>query len=107
MRAGDLRERVVIQEAVESPDGGGGAALTWRDIATVWAEIIPLSGREQIEAGGLVGVSAYRVNIRRRVDVTSAHRLVWGETTLVIKSPPTADVRRRMSTFLCEAGVVS
>lgn len=35
MTAGQLRERVTIQQAVETPDGGGGSSIDWQDVATV------------------------------------------------------------------------
>ena len=34
---GKLRHRVTLQSEGETPDGGGGYALAWSAVATVWA----------------------------------------------------------------------
>lgn len=101
MRAGRLKERVTIQRAVETPDAGGGAAISWQDMAKVWASVEPLSGRDQVEGGGLVGVASYRVRMRRREGITSADRLVWRGVVLDIASPPLMDAKREMTQLLC------
>jgi SPP1 family predicted phage head-tail adaptor len=46
MRSGALRHRVLLQSRVETQDATGDPVVTWSDVATVWAEILPLSGRE-------------------------------------------------------------
>ena len=50
MRAGELRHRVTIQEQ----DGAGAAwngSQTWSTYKTVWAKIVPVRGRESLDAG--------------------------------------------------------
>ncbi len=47
MEAGRLRQRVQIQQKVVTRDSFGGEAITWSTLATVWARVSPMSGREQ------------------------------------------------------------
>lgn len=58
MQAGKLRHRVTIQEPVmvQNPETGA-VNKTWQDIATVWAEVSPLSAREFIAAQASQGKS--------------------------------------------------
>lgn len=77
MRAGQLRERVTIQQQATVADSQGGRAVTWGALATVWARVEPLSAREQLQAQSLGSRVAYRVTLRQRGDVTPAMRLSW------------------------------
>lgn len=75
---GILRTRLVIEAPVETPDGSGGVARSFSDVAAVWAEVVPLSARERMQAGA-TGVSVtHRIRIRHRDDVTTRHRLRHG-----------------------------
>jgi SPP1 family predicted phage head-tail adaptor len=55
----------------------GQAALTWTDVATVWAEKVPMSAREIVAAQGTVAERTTKFRIRFRSDVTERWRLVW------------------------------
>ena len=46
MRIGELRKQVTVQAEGQTPDGAGGYTLAWTNVATVWAEIKPVTGRE-------------------------------------------------------------
>ncbi|MFC7048904.1 phage head closure protein [Emcibacter nanhaiensis] len=45
-----LRHRVTFQTEEQAPDGSGGLASTWRDVATVWAAFTPVSASEVTES---------------------------------------------------------
>lgn len=52
MKAGSLRDRILIERPVAAPDAIGGAAKTWAEVATVNAAIYPGAvGREATGAG--------------------------------------------------------
>ncbi len=74
---GRLRHRLVLEAPAESPDGSGGADVTWNAVATVWAEIAPLSGRETLKAETVTAEATHRIAIRRRA-VSPAMRFVGG-----------------------------
>lgn len=50
MRASTLRHRVTIQQRSTSTDALGQPTTEWTDVATVWAAVSPLSGRELLAA---------------------------------------------------------
>lgn len=71
MQAGKLRHRVTLQEPVKEQNPTTGAVInTWRDVATIWAEVYPLSAREFIAAQASQGEITTRITIRYRAGVT-------------------------------------
>lgn len=47
MQAGALRHRITLQAAVDTQDGTTGEPVrSWSTIATVWASVLPMKGRE-------------------------------------------------------------
>ena len=77
MRAGPLRHRVVLQTYTETQDAFGGMTPTWSTLATVWAAVEWLMGREYLEAKQLEGELAVRIRIRNRTGVTERTRVTW------------------------------
>lgn len=80
--AGTLRHKVTIQQLVdiadssgEVQDSNGDPVQEWVDVATVWAAIEPVSGREFIAAQAEQSKVVARVVIRYRNDIDSAMRL--------------------------------
>jgi SPP1 family predicted phage head-tail adaptor len=70
MTIGTLRQKVSLQSEAQTPDGAGGYTLAWTTLATVWANIIPISGNEVYAAGHLEGHATHKVTIRWRSDIT-------------------------------------
>jgi len=68
MRAGPLRERVIIQVKTETSDGMGGMTITWpeKDWTEVWASVIPLRGTELVESMKLEGKVTHVITMRYR-----------------------------------------
>lgn len=76
LEAGKLRHRVVIQSPVATQDQDTGEALiTWSDIATVWAEIAPISAREFVASDREDSKITTRITIRYRDDIDASMRL--------------------------------
>lgn len=84
MRAGDLRHRVTLQRVATTKDALGGDVQTWSTLATVWAAVKPLSGREAFEAQRVTSTASLFLSIRYREDVTPAMRAVWHGRTFEI-----------------------
>jgi SPP1 family predicted phage head-tail adaptor len=99
---GTMRHRVVIEESVSAPDGGGGAIVTWTPVAEVWAAITPRAGRETAEADGLMGRVTHAITIRHRGDVTPRQRFRKGDRIFDITSVIDADEAHRFLTCLVE-----
>ena len=66
--AGELDQRVTFRREVPVPDEMGGHAHTWVDVATVWALIRPLSGREREHSQKLNAEAGYLIVIRNRTE---------------------------------------
>lgn len=76
IRAGKLRHRIVIQEPVETQDQTNGAVnVLWQDLATVWAEIAPLSARDLIAAQAEASKVTTRITIRYNNYINSKMRI--------------------------------
>lgn len=108
--AGDLIEKVEVQEESRTSNGQGGYTTVWTKLSArgdARAQIIGLSGDEAISAGVQRSVQQWRVVIRRRADVSTKNRLIWGALTLDIKSamPLPADPRA-FTLLICESGAV-
>jgi SPP1 family predicted phage head-tail adaptor len=75
---GALRERLVLEQPVETPDAAGGVTRSYASVTTLWAALIPVSARDQVVADSLGANITHRIVIRSRVDVTTRHRLRKG-----------------------------
>jgi SPP1 family predicted phage head-tail adaptor len=75
-RLGALRHRVTIEAPTRTADEGGGAAIAWQAVASVWAEIQPKSGREVFESDQLGGRVTHDVRLRFRDGVTAKMRII-------------------------------
>lgn len=76
--AGALRHRLVLEEAVRTPDGGGGVTVAWSPVAMLWAGIESGSGSEGYAADGLRGEASHRITVRRRGGIMPAMRFRLG-----------------------------
>lgn len=75
VKAGKLRHRIKFQRQVESQDSTSGAVIVdWVDVATVWAEIAPLSGKEFIASQTEFSQITTRMTIRYRVNIVAKMR---------------------------------
>ncbi len=101
MRAGRLRHRVQIQRATETRASDGGTVQTWRAIGTVWADVRPLTGREQELAGRTASVVSHRVEVRYRDGVDTRCRVVWGDRTFGVVAARNEDERGRALVMDC------
>jgi SPP1 family predicted phage head-tail adaptor len=105
----DLKDRVTIQRPIRVANGQGGYATDWADIegvASVSAKLVGLSGAETLNSTVLRSVSRWRVIIRRRAAVTTAHRLMWdGLAMNIVSALPHPDSPRRFTVLICETGL--
>ncbi len=106
MTIGTLRKRVVLQEEQRTPDGAGGYALSWASVATVWAEITPVSGHEVVASAGIEGHATHKVRMRWRDDLSlhSGMRLLHGSRTFNIRYVLNVHEANRWALILAEEG---
>lgn len=87
MRAGQLRQRVTIQEKIAEQDGFGEEIITYSDWATVWARVEPVDATELNDQQRAAANATHRVTIRYRRDLVPTMRLAWadGDVTRVME----------------------
>ena len=81
LRAGDLRESVVIESPVEQTNDFGETNLTWATFAKRRAAVRGLRTDELMSAQGPYTVATHEVEFRYVPGLTAAMRLVWNSRT--------------------------
>lgn len=105
IRAGELDRRVVLQQRSSSKDTYGQQVMTWTDVATLWANIRPLSGREMLTAGAINSELSHVVTIRYRSGVTPAMRLTYGGQVFNILSVIDPEMAHVSLELQCSVGL--
>lgn len=91
MRAGKLNKRIVLQSPGGSRDAVGERTTTYTDLDPVWAQIEPLSVKEQIAAAQSRGSLTHKILIRYSTTVaavTHAWRVLYGSRIFTVEGPP-------------------
>jgi len=86
LRAGQLRNRLIVQVVTQSQDAQGGLVETWTDVGYAWGSLETLSGRELMYAAQCNSLATMRITIRYFSGLTERHRLVFGTRTFGIES---------------------
>lgn len=105
MQAGQLRRRVTIQQRSATQDEYGQPLTDWTDVATVYAAVEPLNGRELLAAQAVNSEVSHNVTIRYRAGVTPAMRLNYGGRLFNIHAVLDENERHRMLTLQCSEGM--
>lgn len=92
---GSLNRRLALEEPLETPDGAGGVTRTYATIATLWAQVTPVSSRGDFEADRSGGAVTHRIRIRTSPDITTRHRFRDGAIVYRIVSLRDPDGRGR------------
>jgi SPP1 family predicted phage head-tail adaptor len=107
MDAGQLRHRVVIQSKARTDDGGGGGSVTWSDVATVWANIKPLSGMQRLKAEQVESSVTHTITIRYRSGLDDSMRVTYAGRIFMVTSLIDPDERKAWLSLMCEETKVS
>lgn len=100
VRAGMMRERVVIQQFSAERDTYGGEAdpaddINWSEFWRCWGDLQPLTGRELQQAGQLQSEITAECRLRYKAGITTEMRLVQGTTVYDIRSVIDAGTLKR------------
>jgi SPP1 family predicted phage head-tail adaptor len=71
---GALRTEMALEAVVATPDGLGGYAEGWSEVATVFARIEPLSATSRFGADQTLETVTHRITLRYRDGVASGMR---------------------------------
>lgn len=97
MRTGRLRHRVTIQKKPPvTQNSFGEETPTWANVATVWAQVETLSGREFVQQGQAQVEITHKINVRYRDDLVETMRVVWTGRTFQIEAILADNVGRQM-----------
>ena len=93
MNPGKLNKRITIKKLPASQDSfGDQAEITdvsqLDDIATVWASIMPLRGRDLLAAEKFNSEITHRIQIRYRPGITAAILIIFNSRTFKLIGPP-------------------
>lgn len=102
MRAGRLRHRVTIQQKTVSQDGYGAEVITWADVATVWASVEPLRGREFLDTRREGAEVSTRIVIRYRAGIVPEMRVTFGDHVYDLLSVVHVEERARELQLMCK-----
>lgn len=94
VRAGLYRERVTIQSRSATRNSFGERSFSFSEVATVWADVRPVSGREKLVSDTEIANTDYMIRIRYRTDVDTDKRLVLENGTVLDIENVTHDRRK-------------
>lgn len=101
MQSGTLRHRIAIQTNTPTQDSYGEPVTSWATVATVWAAVEMLSGRELFVAQQAQSEATVRFRIRRR-DVDARQRVSWDGRTFGVESVIHDPTNRRETLLMCK-----
>ena len=94
MKAGELRQRILIQSRGNTADALGQPVPTWPTFATIWARAVPLEGRDAFAARQIFPDADTRFEFRYLEGIDTTMRIVWQGRAYQILGLP-ADVEGR------------
>lgn len=104
--AGKMRHRIVFQRFDGERDDYGDPLQTeadnWSDVATVWAAIDPVSGREFYAAEQSQSEVTHKVRCRYRAGLDTAMRIVCGTRLFEIESIIDWEERHESLLIMCK-----
>lgn len=102
MRAGRLRDKVTLQEPTATQDEETGQPVdAWIDVATVWAQVEDVSGRQFFEAAAIQSEVSTPIAIRFRTEVKPKMRVLAGDRAFMIDSVQRPSNRRDRMVLMC------
>ena len=94
MQIGKLRHKITIEDVTETINDIGEIVEEWEEFATVWAEILPLRGREYWASKQTTSEITGKIRIRYLADITSKMRVKFGERIFDIEAVLNTDERK-------------
>jgi len=101
MGAGKYKNRVEFQTNSTAVNSDGTPVNVWSELATVWAGVNTVTGREKWANRHTSHNYDAAVSIRYRSDITESMRIIYNGRTLQIKTIIDVNERRRELVLLC------
>lgn len=105
MESGRLNTRVTIESVTETRTSSGAVARSWLTFAAVWAEVLPLRGREFYAAQAVAAETDVKIRIRYLAGVSPKMRVNVGGTLHDIRAVLNLGNRNETIELICKSGV--
>lgn len=102
MKAGEMRNPLVIQEPINTQNDYGETIQTWREFASVNGSVKPSSAREFWRASQQVADATHGVTIRYLPGVLPTMRILYGSRVLNIISVLDNEERHAELNLICK-----
>lgn len=102
MKIGKLRHRITLQKQVNKPNDYGAVVPTWKNVATVWADVSPISGREYFSAQQVQSEVTTQIWMRYLAGVIPTMRVKFGKRYLEIVSVMNTQERNVSLQLMCK-----
>lgn len=100
--------KIILQSPSGTRNAIGERVTTWTNVATVWAEISPLSVRDLLAAGQMQSEVSHRVRVRYGASIAaidSSWRVLYGTRVFVISGVRNINEAGREFELLCHEGL--
>lgn len=100
--------KIILQSPSGTRNAIGERVTTWTNVATVWAEISPLSVRDLLAAGQMQSEVTHRVRVRYGASIAaidSSWRVLYGSRALTISGVRNINEASREFELLCHEGL--
>lgn len=98
---GEMRQRVTLQTRTVTRVEGI-PEESWATVATVWAAVSDISGKEYFQAQAVQSEVTTRIKIRYRTGITPSMRVLYGSRVFQILSVIDKDERHRVMELMCK-----
>lgn len=102
MEIGKLNRRVEILEFHKDRDEYGGEIGEWKGVTKVWANIVPISGTEFLQAQQVSAETVTRIIMRYLPWLTVLHRIRYGEKLYEIIGTADTDTAHKQTIINCK-----
>ena len=86
MNVGKMRYRIEIEDFISTTDSDGFVSELWNNFATVWADIIPVSGKEYFNSAQTLEEVTNKIYIRYISSIKTTMRIIFNERIFNIQS---------------------
>lgn len=105
MDIGNLRHRVKIESYTPARDSYGAEIENWISVATVWASVEPISGKEYFASKQINAEVTTTITMRYHVGISPAMRVIFKERIFEILSVINLEERNIALVLMCKEAV--
>lgn len=95
MNFSKLRHKITLLKPTYQQNATGENEATFADYKTVWANVVPISGKEWVESQKLRAETAYKIALRYSSDVSTDMRIRYNQMQLEISAVINVEGRNR------------